>query len=53
MVVVMKERASDSQVEAVIAHLVELGMDVHRSSGAARVVLGVVGAGKVDRGPWR
>jgi 3-deoxy-7-phosphoheptulonate synthase len=50
MVVVMKERASDSQVEAVIAHLVELGMDVHRSSGAARVVLGVVGAGKVDRG---
>jgi 3-deoxy-7-phosphoheptulonate synthase len=50
MVVVMKERASETQVEAVIAHLVELGMDVHRSSGAARVVLGVVGAGKVDRG---
>ena len=50
MVVVMKERASEAQVEAVIAHLVELGMDVHRSSGAARVVLGVVGAGKVDRG---
>ncbi|MGD9902291.1 MAG: 3-deoxy-7-phosphoheptulonate synthase [Vicinamibacterales bacterium] len=49
MVVVMKERASETQVEAVIAHLVELGMDVHRSSGAARVVLGVVGAGKVDR----
>ncbi len=49
MVVVMKERASEAQVEAVIAHLVELGMDVHRSSGAARVVLGVVGAGKVDR----
>ena len=36
MVVVMKERASDAQVEMVIAHLVELGMDVHRSSGAAR-----------------
>jgi 3-deoxy-7-phosphoheptulonate synthase len=50
MVVVMKERASDSQVEAVIAHLIEHGMDVHRSSGAARVVLGVVGSGKVDRG---
>ena len=50
MVVVMKERASEAQVEAVIAHLVELGMDVHRSSGAARIVLGVVGAGKVDRG---
>jgi 3-deoxy-7-phosphoheptulonate synthase len=48
MVVVMKERASDEQVEKVIAHLVELGMDVHRSTGAARVVLGVVGSGKVD-----
>ena len=48
MVVVMKERASDAQVESVIAHLVGLGMDVHRSSGAARTVLGVVGSGKVD-----
>jgi 3-deoxy-7-phosphoheptulonate synthase len=48
MVVVMKERASEAQVEKVIAHLVELGMDVHRSSGAARTVLGVVGSGKVD-----
>ena len=50
MVVVMKERASDAEVQAVIAHLVDRGMDVHRSSGAARVVLGVVGSGKVDRG---
>jgi 3-deoxy-7-phosphoheptulonate synthase len=48
MVVVMKERASGEQVERVIAHLVELGMDVHRSTGASRVVLGVVGSGKVD-----
>src|SRR6187401_2082347 len=48
MVVVMKERASDTEVEAVIAQLVELGMDVHRSTGASRVVLGVVGSGKVD-----
>jgi 3-deoxy-7-phosphoheptulonate synthase len=48
MVVVMKERATDAQVEQVIAHLVELGMDVHRSTGASRTVLGVVGSGKVD-----
>jgi len=48
MVVVMKERASGEQVERIIAHLVELGMDVHRSTGASRVVLGVVGSGKVD-----
>jgi 3-deoxy-7-phosphoheptulonate synthase len=45
---VMKERVSGEQVEHVIAHLVELGMDVHRSTGASRVVLGVVGSGKVD-----
>jgi len=44
----MKERASDTEVEAVIAQLVELGMDVHRSTGASRIVLGVVGGGKVD-----
>jgi 3-deoxy-7-phosphoheptulonate synthase len=48
MVVVMKERVSSEQVEQVIAHLVELGMDVHRSTGASRIVLGVVGSGKVD-----
>jgi 3-deoxy-7-phosphoheptulonate synthase len=48
MVVVMKERVSGEQVETVIAHLVELGMDVHRSTGASRVVLGVVGSGTVD-----
>jgi 3-deoxy-7-phosphoheptulonate synthase len=48
MVVVMKERATGEQVEQVIAHLVELGMDVHRSTGASRTVLGVVGSGKVD-----
>src|SRR5918997_3232547 len=50
MVVVMKERASEAQVDAVIARLVEFGMDVHRSSGATRTVLGVVGSGKVDKG---
>ncbi|MCC7177863.1 MAG: 3-deoxy-7-phosphoheptulonate synthase [Acidobacteria bacterium] len=48
MVVVMKERVTTEQVEQVIAKLVEFGMDVHRSTGASRVVLGVVGSGKVD-----
>ena len=43
MVVVMKERASDTEVEAVIAQLVELGMDVHRSTGVVHTVLGGVG----------
>ena len=49
MVVVMKERASEAQIDAVIARLMELGMDVHRSSGATRTVLGVVGSGKVEK----
>lgn len=49
MVVVMKERATEAQVDAVIARLIELGMDVHRSSGTTRTVLGVVGAGKVEK----
>ena len=50
MVVVMQERATEEQVDAVIARLIELGMDVHRSSGATRTVLGVVGAHKIDPG---
>src|SRR3954465_15467924 len=43
MVVVMRERASDEQVQSVIAKLVEMGFDVHRSTGALRTVLGAVG----------
>ena len=49
MIVVMKERATEAEVDSVIARLIELGMDVHRSSGATRTVLGVVGAGEVDK----
>src|SRR2546421_547095 len=48
MVVVMQERASDEQVQKVIAKLVEMGFDVHRSTGALRTVLGAVA--KVLRG---
>jgi 3-deoxy-7-phosphoheptulonate synthase len=43
MVVVMQERATDEQVQSVIAKLVEMGFDVHRSTGALRTVLGAVG----------
>jgi 3-deoxy-7-phosphoheptulonate synthase len=43
MVVVMEERASDEQVQAVIAHLTDMGFDVHRSTGALRTVIGAVG----------
>ncbi len=43
MVVVMEERASEDQIEQVIARLVEMGLAVHRSTGTSRTVLGAVG----------
>ena len=43
MVVVMKELASDEQIQGVIAQLTGMGFDVHRSTGALRTVLGAVG----------
>jgi len=49
MVVVMEERASEAQIEKVVARLVEMGMDVHRSTGVTRTVLGAVGQGRPDK----
>ena len=49
MIVVMSERATEAQIDVVIARLIECGMDVHRSSGATRTVIGVVGTGKVEK----
>src|SRR6187401_2702406 len=46
MVVVMKERAEDAQVQKVIAQLVEMGFDVHRSTGALKTVIGAVGGNR-------
>src|ERR671918_2601707 len=46
MVVVMQERATDDQVQKVIAQLTEMGFDVHRSTGALRTVLGAVGGNR-------
>jgi 3-deoxy-7-phosphoheptulonate synthase len=43
MVVVMQERATDDQIQGVIAKLVDMGFAVHRSTGALRTVLGAVG----------
>jgi 3-deoxy-7-phosphoheptulonate synthase len=42
----MRERASDEQVQNVIAKLTEMGFDVHRSTGALRTVLGAVGGSR-------
>src|SRR5712691_9785226 len=48
MVVVMEERATEAQIEQVVSRLVEMGMDVHRSTGVTRTVLGVVGQKRPD-----
>ncbi len=47
MIVVMQQGASEPQIQAVIDRMVELGFDVHRSTGVIHTVLGGVG-GKVD-----
>ncbi|MBV9222656.1 MAG: 3-deoxy-7-phosphoheptulonate synthase [Acidobacteriaceae bacterium] len=43
MLVVMQEGASEAQTEAVINRLVEMGFNVHRSTGVRHTVLGGVG----------
>jgi 3-deoxy-7-phosphoheptulonate synthase len=48
MVIVMQERATGEQVERVIAQLVEMGFDIHRSTGALRTVIGAVGRTSAD-----
>src|SRR6185436_6281770 len=48
MVVVMQEGANEEQIQTVIDRLVQMGFDVHRSTGAAHTVLGAVGGAPVD-----
>jgi 3-deoxy-7-phosphoheptulonate synthase len=48
MVVVMQERAKEEQIQSVIDRLIQMGFDVHRSTGAAHTVLGAVGGVPVD-----
>jgi 3-deoxy-7-phosphoheptulonate synthase len=48
MVVVMQEGAGEEQIQNVIDRLVQMGFDVHRSTGSAHTVLGAVGGAPVD-----
>jgi len=48
MVVVMHEGAKEEQIQNVIDRLIQIGFDVHRSTGAAHTVLGAVGGATVD-----
>ncbi len=43
MVVVMQEGATEEQVQRVINRLMDMGFDIHRSTGVAQTVLGAVG----------
>jgi len=44
MVVVMQEGATEDQIQGAINKLMEMGFDIHRSTGARQTVLGAVGA---------
>ncbi len=48
MVVVMQERAKEEQIQNVIDRLIQMGFDVHRSTGASHTLLGAVGGAPVD-----
>src|SRR5579871_4132179 len=48
MVVVMHEGAAEEQIQSVIDRLVQMGFDVHRSTGSSHTVLGAVGGAPVD-----
>ena len=43
MIVAMLETAGEDQIQSVIDHLVKMGFEVHRSTGARQTVLGAVG----------
>ena len=44
MIVAMQESASEEQIQQVIERLVNMGFEIHRSTGARQTVLGAVGA---------
>jgi 3-deoxy-7-phosphoheptulonate synthase len=44
MVVVMQEGATEEQIQHAISKLMDMGFDIHRSTGAQHTVLGAVGA---------
>lgn len=44
MIVAMQDTASEEQIQKVIERLINMGFEVHRSTGARQTVLGAVGA---------
>jgi 3-deoxy-7-phosphoheptulonate synthase len=48
MIVVMEENASEEKITRVVDRLVNLGFDIHRSTGERHTILGAVGAQLAD-----
>ena len=48
MIIVMEENATDDQIVRVVDRLVNLGFDIHRSTGARYTLLGAVGSRIAD-----
>ena len=48
MIVIMQENATEHEITGVVDKLVNLGFDIHRSTGARHTVLGAVGAQIAD-----
>ncbi|HET9281295.1 MAG TPA: 3-deoxy-7-phosphoheptulonate synthase [Candidatus Angelobacter sp.] len=44
MIVAMQEQATEEQIQQVIERLINMGFEIHRSTGARQTVLGAVGA---------
>jgi 3-deoxy-7-phosphoheptulonate synthase len=51
MVIVMEQTATEEQIQKVIEALVEVGYDVHRSTGVSHTVLGAVGMPRLPVDP--
>lgn len=50
MIIVMEENATEEQIVRVVDRLVNLGYDIHRSTGARYTILGAVGSRITDPG---
>jgi 3-deoxy-7-phosphoheptulonate synthase len=48
MIIVMEENATEEQIVRVVDRLVNLGFDIHRSTGARYTILGAVGSRLAD-----
>lgn len=43
MLIVMRKSAGDDAQEGIKAYLIDRGFDIHQSTGANRVIIGVIG----------